>query len=164
MLSPNHSEQLAPREVLLEDHVRLLQLFDEVLCRLRQNDREETRSAWRLFDSAITAHLEAEEKFLFPAYRAVNLLEVEALERDHAKFRKRLDEMGIAVDLHTIRADAAQQLVEELTEHSRREDVRMYLWAETHLSIEVRHGLHARLQAASRVTSAPEQLQVVTRR
>jgi hypothetical protein len=168
---PNHAEgdgkserviaddvrPLSPRHWLLDDHVALLQRFEEVLAWFRQNDREATRRAWTVFESTLTAHLEAEETLIFPAFRDVDRAETEALAQDHARFRSKLDELGLAVDLHIIRADSARGLIEALTVHSRREDGRMYPWAEKHLDALSRRRLRERLALPPMTTELPRE-------
>ena len=138
-------QQLTARHLLLDDHVRLLRLFDDVLERFRADDREQTRAAWTMFESSLVAHLEAEEHELLPAFRKVDPDEARALYSDHAWFRKRIEEMAVAVELHIIRADVAGTFIETLTAHSHREDRGMYAWAETALDERSYRHLHDRL-------------------
>ena len=127
----------------------MLCLFDEVLEGIGQNDREVTRRVWSTFETGLKAHLEAEELLIFPPFRAVDPTEVQALTEEHARFRARLDELGIAVDLHSVRADDARELVEALTAHSRREDAGVYAWAVAHLGKDAARDVHERLHAAT---------------
>lgn len=138
----------ATRRFLLDDHVALLRLFDDVLALLNENQRDETRAAWTMFESALSAHFEAEEELLLPAFRLANPVEAKAITDDHVRFRAKLDELGIAVDLHTIRADAASEMIEALKAHAQREDASMYPWVESHLDEAGDRGLRERLRAA----------------
>lgn len=49
---------------------------------------------------------------------------------EHAAFRKTLDELGVGVDLHAVKLDVAQEFVNALRAHARREDQLLYRWAE----------------------------------
>ena len=146
-ITTNDRVRGAVRHLLRHDHVGLVQLFDDVLALLRENDRDQIRAAWTMFESALTAHLQAEEALIFPAFRMVDPVEVQALSNDHARFRKNLDELGIAVDLHMVRADAAREFIDSLKAHSKREDACMYPWAESHLDHVDEQRLHERLRA-----------------
>jgi hemerythrin-like domain-containing protein len=86
-----------------------------------------------MFESGLRAHLEAEESLIFPAFRLVYPAESAAVSADHGRFRATLDQLGIVVDLYTIRAEAAREFVETLKTHAQREDDCMYPWAEAHL-------------------------------
>ena len=143
----------ATRRFLLDDHVALLRLFDDVLALLNENQRDETRAAWTMFESALSAHFEAEEALILPAFRLVDPTAAQAISDDHARFRAKLDEMGIAFDLHTIRADAASELIDALKAHAQREDESMYPWAESHLDEDGERGLRERLRAAAATRS-----------
>jgi hemerythrin-like domain-containing protein len=145
VMQPIPTPRTLVRHRLLDDHARLLRGFEEVLARLRADDRDQTRVAWARFESSLLWHLEAEEHRLLPAFGKVHAEEAAVLYADHAQFRRRIDELGIAVDLHTIRADEAAELVETLDAHSRREDRGMYAWAEASLDANDYEDLHRRL-------------------
>jgi len=138
--------ETATRQYLVDDHAALLRLFERVLALFEEDDRDATRRAWSMFERGLVRHMEAEEALIFPAFREVDAVETGALADDHARFRAKLDELGVAVDLHAIRADVARQFVLELEAHSRREDEWMYRWAETHLDPETRRSLHDQLR------------------
>ena len=129
------------RDKLTADHVRLERLFEDVLARLARNDRDETRAAWSEFERALTAHLDAEEKLVLPAFAFANPEEARAIAAEHERFRAKLLELGVAVDLHTLRLDDAKDFVGELHAHGRREDALMYRWAEKNLEEAVRAAL-----------------------
>ncbi len=149
MLTPATPEGHTSRHLLLEDHAALLRLFDSVLARFREDDREQTRATWALFESSLLGHLEAEEALILPAFSEVDSVEAQALRDDHARFRVQLDELAICVELHTIRADAADALVANLEAHSHREDRGMYAWAEIHLPADAQRHMQAALRASA---------------
>ncbi|HTT72147.1 MAG TPA: hemerythrin domain-containing protein [Anaeromyxobacteraceae bacterium] len=116
--------------LLGRDHERLRVLFAQLLDEFREGDREELRTTWTAFESGLLAHLAAEERHLFPLFRKVDPEESSALLREHGEFRRTLDELGVGVDLHSVKLDVAQAFVDALTAHGRREDQRLYQWAE----------------------------------
>jgi hemerythrin-like domain-containing protein len=133
---PSTTESI--RDRLAADHVRLSALFEDVLRRLALDDRDETRAAWSEFEHGLTAHLDAEDALMLPAFAESEPEEAAAIRAEHEKIRAKLLELGVAVDLHFIRADIAADFVQQLREHAAREDAMMYRWAETHLEGAVR--------------------------
>ena len=129
------------RDKLTADHQRLEKRFDDVLRRLALDDRDETRDAWNEFDRGLTAHLDAEEKLILPAFAFAFPEEAAAIRKEHESIRAKLLELGVAVDLHSIRWPAAADFVAELRAHATREDALMYRWAEKNLEETVRAAL-----------------------
>ncbi len=133
------------RDRLASHHVRLHALFEDLLRRLALDDRDETRAAWNEFERALVAHLDAEESLMLPAFAAAQPEEAAAIRAEHEKIRAKLLELGVAVDLHYIRADVAADFVRMLREHAAREDSLMYRWAEAHLESTVRGAIIKKL-------------------
>ena len=129
------------RDKLTADHRLLETLFDELLRRLALDDRDETRDAWNEFERGLTAHLDAEEKLVLPAFAFAAPEEAAAIRKEHASIRAKLLELGVAVDLHAIRWPAAAAFITELRAHATREDALMYRWAEKNLEETVRAAL-----------------------
>lgn len=119
-----------PRERLLDDHARLDALFTDLLKRLREDDRDETARVWSEFDKGLSAHMAAEEALILPLFREVDPKEAEIILAEHSIFRAKLAELAVAVDLHFIRAEMADELVESLRAHAAREDALMYRWTD----------------------------------
>lgn len=133
------------RDRLAGHHVRLNALFEDLLRRLALDDRDETRAAWNEFERALAAHLDAEDALILPAFAAAQPEEAAGIRVEHDKIRAKLLELGVAVDLHYIRADVAADFVRLLREHAAREDSMMYRWAEAHLESAVRGALVKKL-------------------
>jgi hypothetical protein len=136
MLDPRAPAPHASRRLLRDDHVALIRRFDDVLALLGQNDHARTHRAWVTFASALTGHLDAEEALVLPVFQLISPAEAQALLDDHAKFRETLDELGIAAELQTLRADTGRALIAALRAHSEREDRTLYRWAEEHLGAD----------------------------
>lgn len=129
------------REQLEADHVRLEALFAETLRRLAQDDRDETRAAWNAFERGLEAHLDAEEKLILPAFAYAHPAEAEAIRAEHGGLRAELLRLGVDVDLHAIRLDAASDFIRRLRDHAVREDALMYRWADENLEATIRAAL-----------------------
>ncbi len=91
------------------------------------------RELWTELDHGVLAHMEAEERFVLPAFARFDRDEAVGLLRDHGKIREQLLELGIAVDLHAIRYESSRELVELLRAHARREESLLYRWADQRL-------------------------------
>lgn len=123
----------ASRQALLAEHERLDALFADVLARLKHDDREETAAAWNDFERGLLAHMALEESDILPGFSTDHPAEAAAILADHEHFRGRLAELGVAVDLHFIRADIAADFIDRLRAHAKREDALMYQWADAQL-------------------------------
>ena len=133
------------RDRLSADHVRLDALFEDVLRRLSLDDRDETRAAWNEFEHGLSEHLDAEDTLILPAFAVEHPDEAKAIRAEHDAIRTKLLDLGVAVDLHVIRADVAADFIRALREHANREDAMMYRWAQHHLEHAVRAALVRRL-------------------
>jgi hemerythrin-like domain-containing protein len=121
-------------ELFLPDHHRQIeQLLDELKTLSRGDDSRALCAAWARFDRALEDHMRAEEEHLLPAFFDAHPVEARELLRDHAEIRRLVSELGVTVELHQLRADLADRLIERLREHARREDRSLYPWAARHL-------------------------------
>jgi hemerythrin-like domain-containing protein len=130
----NTTNPLTIGRQLYADHQRLEALFVDVLERLEHNDRDETAAAWNAFSRGLLAHIEMEETDILPAYGRVFPAEAAWVLVDHARFRAKLTELDVAVDLHFIRADVAKEFIDALRTHAERENDLMYAWADANAS------------------------------
>jgi hemerythrin-like domain-containing protein len=133
------------QSLLIEDHLRLERLFEELLQAFQAGDRDGAAALWSTFDRGLEAHMEIEEELILPALFAENPAEVEALLQEHVQIRTTLIELGVGVDLHCTRADAVERLVRELKAHAKREDALLYRWARVNLGEHVQLSIRARL-------------------
>ena len=128
----------APREndtlvaFMTENHARLDRIYEQLIEALAAN-APEARELWTALDHGLLAHMEAEERFVLPAFARVDRDEAVALLREHGKLREQLLELGIAVDLHFIRLDQGRAFIETLRAHAGREDRLLYRWADERL-------------------------------
>ncbi len=121
---------------MTESHQHLDQLFHRVLDAL-QAGAPEARELWTEIDHGLLAHMEAEERFVIPAFARIDRDKAIALIREHGLIRELLLELGIAVDLHCIRFDRARELGEILRVHVQREQDLLYRWSDERLEANV---------------------------
>jgi hemerythrin-like domain-containing protein len=121
------------REHFLADHRKLEDLLRQVLLAFEDDDRERVAAVWTLFDAQLLAHLDAEERHLFPALLRADERDGRALLEEHKHIRRRLMELGAEVDLHTVRLTEARGFIDELKAHAAHEDAILYAWADEHV-------------------------------
>lgn len=125
------------RKLFGPEHHRIL---ERALWELRReahdDDPTALRDAWALFERELTAHLDAEERFILPRFAEAHADEAQGLRREHDEIRRLVLELGVGVDLHCLRATAADQLIDRLRAHARREDALLYPWAAQHPNID----------------------------
>jgi hemerythrin len=136
------------------DHRELTQL----LWRLSQDARDpsglELQATWGELERRLNAHLRAEEEYLLPLVEASHPALVECTRREHDEIRRLVAELGVAVELHTVREPAISELVRTLDEHAEREDRTLYRFAGEKASVAVQHGIVVALRDATRAVVA----------
>ncbi|MGH7283375.1 MAG: hemerythrin domain-containing protein [Polyangiaceae bacterium] len=137
------SQALSPtiRDHFLADHRRLEDLFERVLDAFENGVREELSALWTRFETDLGHHMEAEEKFLIPAFAREYPEEAEAILGEHREFRCKLAELGVGVDLHIVRLTVASKFIEALRAHAHREDGLLYQWGDENLELRERASL-----------------------
>jgi hemerythrin-like domain-containing protein len=143
------------RDEFLADHDRLEALLERLLAAFEANDREDRARLWSEFESGLLAHMETEEAHLIPALQRVSPMNARIIVQEHRHIRARLTELGVALDLHTLRLDTARAFVDELRAHARSEDRLLYQWAEERLG---------HVEKASLLQSFAERLRLRQRR
>jgi hypothetical protein len=146
----------APRllATMHDDHATLEHALSEVLERAYEDDQEELRAAFRALECELRAHLELEERALLPRFALVSPAETEHIRADHELIRARLDALGLALDLRSLRAHDLSDFVALLRAHALREEKILYVWADAALTESERSPivkwLAARIEARAR--------------
>ncbi|HEX8109157.1 MAG TPA: hemerythrin domain-containing protein [Kofleriaceae bacterium] len=102
---------------------------------------------WGEIEHQLYDHMMAEEHFLFPAYQRDEPENAQDLRDQHARLRALALEIGVAVQLHTVRMEQIQAFVAVLRAHGQREEASLYRWADRHLADDERHRMHDYLAA-----------------
>jgi hypothetical protein len=129
----HHTNAHEARALLERDHARLEQLLKRASCSVRDDDCRDAEDRWDELECALLAHLDAEEMFVIPELARANPKEAHALLDEHQRIRRELGAIGIAFELHTIRADAVDAFCARLREHAAHEEVLMYPLVESEL-------------------------------
>jgi hypothetical protein len=134
----------------------LARLGEKLLISARAGDPPDVCPSWNEFEQGLLAHLEAEEVELLPHFEAGHRLETDALRLEHARIRHLVDKMGLSVELHEAKADALEELLRIIREHSAREENLLYRWTDKNLPPPLRARLLARLRrTVSQASPAP---------
>ncbi len=132
--TPTKTAEIKAR--LIGDHRALEQLLAQLTSAIEGADSSELCEQWTRFEQNLRDHLDTEERCLFPLVAHEHRSEVESLRSDHQHIRHALSELGVAVDLHTLRKAAIDELIVYLQEHARREDRTLYQWVEQYPTAE----------------------------
>jgi hemerythrin superfamily protein len=130
----------------MRDHAELIELIRKLVAAFEANARDDMASSWTELEVRLTAHLDAEEKHLFPLLAEREPEYVRVLLAEHARFRRELLDLGVRVDLHTIRMEATNEFIDLLGDHARREDELLYRWADEHATATQRDAVLANIR------------------
>ncbi|HVH46915.1 MAG TPA: hemerythrin domain-containing protein [Labilithrix sp.] len=122
------AEFVSAAALLRAEHARLDAVYERLLTAYRQGDWRDVREEWNVFEPALRAHMETEEKRVFPVLREVNADEAEALIGEHDELRKLLEVLGVHIELHALAGADADELVRRLRAHGAREERLLYPW------------------------------------
>jgi hemerythrin-like domain-containing protein len=134
------------RESFRAQHAKLDGQLEDMLSLVRGDDREAMRTCWARFEEALLAHLNLEEMHLLPLVARAEPEQARRIREEHEKIRTRLGEIGLALDLHTARAEQVETLAAFLRAHAAFEDSGLYTWAERELPAQTRGHLLRRLR------------------
>jgi hypothetical protein len=110
-------------------HYRRLEgLLAELRALVLADDPRSLSRFWTAFERELRDHLAAEESSLLPAFGETHLHKARALRQDHAQIRELVEEIGLRIDLHLLRARAVDQLIDLLREHTLREEAWIDAW------------------------------------
>lgn len=114
--------------------LRLHRHHDDLFGRLQDAIASRTPDAhqiWHELEDSLRSHMDAEERYVLPAFARTDRDEALALVREHSRIREQLLEVGIAIDLHE--AGLPNKFVDLVREHAAREDKLLYRWADREL-------------------------------
>lgn len=145
---------LTPAEVpaglqkfLLLDHERLANIFRGLIEAFGAGELGGMREAWSRFETGLTGHLEAEERYMLPLFRLQHRAEAEEIAAEHVSIRRTLADLAVGVDLHVVSLEMAKALVASLGQHAAREEKLLYAWAQRELDEELKRKVERDLGA-----------------
>jgi len=113
------------------------------------------QSTWTTFENRLLRHMETEEQCLLPLIEGNDPKEVIRIRTEHARIRNVLSELGIAIELHTVREANINELIVLLETHAKHENTALYRLAEDRASSDdriaqlIKHGVAAAAAAVS---------------
>jgi hypothetical protein len=114
---------------LLLEHQDVDAHLEAMKAAVVRDDPRALSVAWTRFERDLGDHMRFEETELLWRFAGFDPEEAAALRAEHDRIRKLVAELGISADLHTLRVGVADQLLEELRAHARREEKTLYRWA-----------------------------------
>jgi len=140
----------AIRTQLATDHRVLEHLFRHLLHDLVVCNTGDLRATWCELEHRLLSHIDVEEQLLLPVFGVGHQAATERTRAEHAQIRILLDELGAAVELHSLHESAVERLLQLLEAHIEREDRLIYRFANELLADPVQCRLAAALRAAAR--------------
>jgi hemerythrin-like domain-containing protein len=124
-----------------DDHVAMAGTLRELAEQAHQGDAAAMRTTFDALERAVSDHLDCEDARLLPRFADVDPEEAAGLREEHMRIRRRLMDLGIALELHTLRAGMIDDFIDLLYRHAVREERALYAWTERALPIAERHAL-----------------------
>jgi hemerythrin superfamily protein len=116
-------------QLLLSDHQHLDKLFERLLDDVHCGDWTICQGTWSRFERRLLEHIEMEETYLLPIFECEYPEKTADLRKEHASIRCMLADMGVALELHSVREQDVQRFIESLQGHAAREEALLYRWA-----------------------------------
>jgi hypothetical protein len=117
------------------------------LARLAQGDQPRWLAVrWHALDTALREHMDAEERWIIPAYKITAPEEGVELRHEHARLRERLDRVSADIARGAPCNERLVELAAAFHAHGVREDASMYPWAERNVSRLVRRQMYVRVR------------------
>lgn len=132
--------------LLLSDHHHRLELKgrDMVACAYT-DDPLGLLSSWGELETELLDHMAAEEEVILPGYAAHAPGDADRIFDEHTRIRALITLIGVDIELHAIRAERLQRLVDTLGAHSASEDAAMYPWATDNIALVAQQLLFKRI-------------------
>ncbi|MET0592906.1 MAG: hemerythrin domain-containing protein [Polyangiaceae bacterium] len=140
-------------ERLLADHQHFDALFAQLLADMHDGEWCICQGTWSRFERELLEHMAAEEALVLPIFEVVNPGETARLREEHATVRRLLADLGVRLELHAVKEEHVQRLVESLRSHAAREDALLYRWA-ARLNPDLQKAVFDRLSSHGVATSA----------
>lgn len=113
-----------------ENHVRLDRLFEQLDRAVRSGELRSITRLWPDFEAELLAHLDLEERLVFPHLDRLDPAGIEQLAWEHVQIRDKVDLLSNDLESHISDLSLLLEFLELLKAHARREDLLMYRWAD----------------------------------
>lgn len=120
-----------PDETLRREHLSLEKRCADLSNRAQSGDWRECDAIWDDFCRELEAHLRYEEACLLPQYAQQGEREALValqLRGEHGDVRRLVERLGVALQVHSVRAYDIEELVALLGRHAALENETLYPW------------------------------------
>ena len=148
-----HAHDRSPQDLLADHHRSLDDRLNHLMTRAEGGDPAQLGAAWTAFETELVRHMDLEEVEILPAFGEHDPQEARALLDEHAALRASLNEIGMMLQLHCLRAEAVADFARRLKAHAAREDAALYTWAQAHVSRGVWDTIKRGLRQVARLRS-----------
>ncbi|KPK15911.1 MAG: hypothetical protein AMJ62_07940 [Myxococcales bacterium SG8_38] len=138
--------EMSVRESLGSDHEAINRALSDLANAVEGADFATILQVFRDVDRGLRAHMYGEERYLFQDFEASHPDDVRQLREDHDRLHRKLGELMIQTELHTLRKESIDAFIEELRSHAAKENVTLYQWADEPLHEAQRDALFAFLE------------------
>jgi hemerythrin superfamily protein len=115
--------------VLGADHARFERIFDTLGREAQSSDPLDFQVTWSAFARELVAHLDAEELHILGPFTEAEPDVGRDLLDEHGRIRRKLSELGIDLELHSLEAERIETFINELRAHAIHEERLLYPWA-----------------------------------
>ena len=123
------------------EHELLEQALWDLACALESGDATNVQRVWSSFESGLLAHLELEEREIFPRFESMHADELTALRAEHERIRRAVSHLGLRSDLHALPRHTLEWFLGMLEAHAEREDKDLHSWMDEAAPLETRGNL-----------------------
>jgi hemerythrin superfamily protein len=138
--------EMTVRQSLGSDHEAINQRLSDLADAVEGANFPTILEVFREVDRGLRAHMHGEERYLFGHFEKSHPEQIRALREDHDRFHRQLDELMIQTELHTLRKERIDALIDALRAHAARENDTLYRWADEPLYETQRDALFAFLE------------------
>ena len=133
---------------MAEDHRELEALLKRLADDAQAPECEALHLTWCELESRLLGHMAAEEHYLLPLIETSHPAQAARTFTEHDEIRRQVSELGVAIELHSVRQPAIDGLIRTLQAHAQYEDETLYPLAGDGASPILQQRLWAMLNSA----------------
>ena len=133
---------------LAEDHREIEALLKRLAEDAQAPECAALHCTWCELESRLLGHMAAEEHYLLPLIEASHPTDAARTFAEHNQIRHQVSELGVAIELHSVRQPAIDQLIRTLQAHAQYEDETLYPLAGEKASPMLQQRIAAMLKSA----------------
>lgn len=143
--APSPASALALRERMAEEHRRIQALFERLIEFVSDGDWAGANEFYNDFEQSLLSHLDDEEAHILPRFQRDDPFEAAAVLEEHGRIRECLSDLGVQLEIHSVKEDHVQRLFDLHRGHAAREERVLYRWADRALPEEAARSILERI-------------------